>query len=211
MKISALAVLLAAAPAFAATTPLEADFPDGYWDREVGMYGGRSGTTYSVNFAVDDPAAVRKEVEAALKLPGVKLTSFSDLTAQLGGGGEYGGMARMRPAYTLGYQMPEGKAAVVAKKLTGMGRLLNYSVQTPFAGPQKKELDDRIEWIEKELARSAGALKTMPVSRALLESKLKRMRASLDATKATAGLAMISVQIMREDPDSGAKPAAAQP
>lgn len=211
--IRVLAVLLSAAPVFAATTPLEADFPEGYWDREVAIYGGgRAATTYNASIAVADPVGARAEIEGALKVPGAKLTAFNDMTATMhGAGGEMGGMMRMRPAYSLGYQLPEAKAAVVARRLIGMGRLISYSVQTPFANPQRKEIDDRIEWIEKEMRRSGEALKTMPVARAMLESKLKRLNANLDAAKATAGVAMITVQILREDPEAGAKPASAAP
>lgn len=209
-----LAVLLSALPAMAATTPLEADFPDGYWDREVAIYGGgRSATAYNVSVAVADPAKARAEIEETLKVPGAKLMSFSDQTAALQHmGGDMGMSAmRMRPAYSFGYQLPEAKAAAVARRLIGQGRLISYNVHTPFAHPQLKEITDRIEWIEKETARSAGALKTMPVSRAMLESKLKRLRASLDAASATSGKAMITVQIMREDPEPGPKPAPAAP
>lgn len=211
--IQALAVLLSAAPVLAATTPLEADFPEGYWDREVAIYGGgRAATTYNASIAVADPAKARAEIEEVLKVPGAKLTAFNDMTAMMHGtGGEMGGMARMRPAYTLGYQLPEAKAAAVARRLTGMGRLISYNVSTPFANPQRKEIEDRVEWIEKEKRRSAEALKTMPVSRAMLESRLKRLKANLDAAKSTAGLAMITVQIMREDPEGGPKPAPAAP
>ena len=210
--ILTLAALLTAVPALAAATPLEADFPEGYWDREVAIYGARSATAYGVTLAVVDPTKARAQVEAALKVPGAKLINFSDQTAAMfQAGGELSGIMRMRPAYNLSYQLPEGKAAAVAHKLIGMGRLISYNVQTPFANPQKKEIEDRIEWIVKEMKRSAEALKTMPVSRAMLESKLKRLRASLDATKATAGTATIGVQITREDPESGAKPAAAEP
>lgn len=212
--IQALAVLLAAVPALAATTPLEADFPEGYWDREVAVYGGgRAATSYSASIAVADPAKARAEIESALAVPGAKLTAFNDMTATMYamGGDMGGGMMRMRPAYSLGYQLPEAKAAAVARKLTGMGRLISYNVQTPFANPQRKEIEDRIEWIEKEMKRSAEALKTMPVSRAMLESKLKRLKANLDGVKATAGQAMITVQIMREDPEGGPKPAPASP
>ncbi len=208
--IQSLAVLLFSVSAFAATTPLEADFPEGYWDREVGIYaGGRAATSYNASIAVADPAKARAEIESALAVPGAKLTVFNDMTAAVYGmAGEMGGMARMRPAYSLGYQLPEAKAAAVARKLTGMGRLISYNVQTPFANPQKKEIEDRVEWIEKEMKRSAEALKTMPVSRAMLESRLKRLKANLDSAKSTAGMAMITVQIMREDPEGGPKRAA---
>lgn len=211
--IQVLAVLLSAAPVFAGTTPLEADFAEGYWDRDVAIFGGgRAATTYNASIAVTDPIKARAEIEDALKVPGAKLTAFNDMTAMMyAAGGEMGAMTRMRAAYSLGYQLPEAKAAAVARKLIGMGRLITYSVQTPFANPQRKEIDDRIEWIEKEMRRSGEALKTMPVSRAMLESKLKRLKANLDAAKATAGMAMITVQIMREDPEGREVPASAAP
>jgi hypothetical protein len=207
-----MAVMLAAVSAMAATTPLEADFPEGYWDREVAVYSGRSATAYSVGLAVEDPAKARAQVESALKVPGAKLMNFSDQTSVVyQAGNEYSTMMRMRPAYTLSYQLPEGKSAAVAHKLIGMGRLISYNVQTPFANPQMKEISDRIDWIDKEMKRSAGELKTMPVSRAMLQSKLKHLQGTIDAIKATAGVASITVQIMREDPDAGTKPAVAAP
>ena len=54
--IQAMVLMLAAASSFAATSPLEADFPDGYWDREIVMFAGRSGPAYNVSIAVSDPS-----------------------------------------------------------------------------------------------------------------------------------------------------------
>lgn len=208
--IQAFAALLAAVSVSAATTPLEADFPEGYWDRDVTVYGARSATSYNISVAVEDPAKARVDVTAAFKIPGAKLLNFSDQTLTVYQSGvEMSGMMRMRPAYMLSYQVPDAQSSLVARKISGIGRLISYNMQTPFANPQKKEIDDRIDWIEKELKRSGEALKTMPVSRAMLESKLKRLRASLDAAKAVEGVTSISVQIIREDPEAGQKPAAA--
>lgn len=205
-----LVALLLSVPVLAAVSPSEADFPDGYWDREV-VFGGRAGTTYNLAVVVADPARARGEVEKVLQVPGSKLTSFNDQTAfNYAAGGDYGGMGRVRPAYTLAYQLPEEKAAALAKRLIGVGRLMTYNAQTPYANPQVKELDERIGWIEKELSRSGEALKTMPVSRSLLQSKLKRLKAAADSVKATAGTAAISVQILREEPEAATrKPAPA--
>ncbi|UPT73672.1 MAG: hypothetical protein M0D55_17740 [Elusimicrobiota bacterium] len=205
-----MAILLTAVPVFAATTPLEADFPDGYWDREVGIFGGRSATTYNISLAVEDPAKTRAVIESVLRAAEGKLTSFSDQTAvnQMSGA-DYGGMARMRPAYNLGYLLPEVKSGPAARKLLGLGRLISYNAQSPFKNPQMKELDERIDWIEKEMKSSAGALKSMPVSRALLDAKLKRLKAIRDGARATLGFASVTVQIMREDPESDANPARA--
>jgi hypothetical protein len=198
------ALMLAAVSAVAAT-PLEADFPDGYWDKEVGMYGGRASTMYNVSFAAADPAKARAEVEKLFA--GAKLLNFSDQTAAFAGN-EYGmGAASrmMRPAYSLSYQLSEAKAGPAAKRLLTEGRLLNYSVNTPFGAPQNKEIDERIAWIEKEKKQNAEALKTMPVSRSLLESKLKRLKAVVDMAKASAGTATVMVQISREDPEAPGK------
>lgn len=143
-----LVVLFLSATAHAAS-PLEADFADGYWDRDIAAYGGRMASVYSMVLAVDDPVKVRAAVETA-------------------------------------------------------------SVQTPYQVVTRKDVMERIEWIENEKARSAEALKSMPVSRAMIESKLKRLKATLDALKASEGIETVSVQIVREDSDA-AKPPPAKP
>lgn len=206
--LGSLAVFLLAAPLFAAT-PLEADFAEGYWDRDFAAYGGRMATTYGMMLAVDDPAKARAAVEAALKAAGGKLTAFSDQTSAAAGV-DYGHGTRLRPAYTLGYQFEEGKAGPVARKLLGAGRLISYNVQTPHQLVPRKEVEERVAWIEKEKARSAEALKSMPVSRSLLESRLKRLKGALEALKASEGIESVSVQLVREDPDA-VKPPPAKP
>lgn len=188
-----------------AASPLETDFPDGYWDRELAAHGGRMATVYSLVLAVDDPVKARAGVEAALKAAGGKLTSFSDQTAAVAGV-DYSQGVRMRPAYTLGYQFEKEKGGVVARKLVGAGRLVTYNMQSPYQVVPKKDIEERVDWIEKEKARSSEALKSMPVSRAMLESRLKRLKAALETLKATEGFETVSVQLVREDPDAGKQP-----
>ncbi len=207
-------LILGLAMAVRAATVSEADFAPGYWDQDFGGYG-RQSTIYAMSFAAADPTKARAAVEALLGGAGGKLTGFSDQSAALA---RYGGMReeyvaamRQQPIYTLAYQFPEGKAAAVAKKALGLGRLITYNVQSPYQAVQVKELDERVAWLEKEKTASAAALKSMPVSRALLESKLKKLRAAQDAVKATSGWESVSVSILREDPSPGPKPAPAQP
>lgn len=210
--INLTAVLVSAA--FAAASPAEADFPPGYWDQEFASHGGRQMTAYMISVAVEDPAKARVAVEAALAAAGGKLTSFSDQSAAYAA---YAGMEqshaalRGRPQFTIGYQFSNGKAASVAKKLLGTGRLVSYSVQTPYQLPQRKEIEERIDWIEKEKARSESALKAMPVSRAMLDAKLKRLKSAIDAAKASDGLEAVTVSIAKEAPAGEAKPPSVQP
>lgn len=199
-KLMPLVLLVLALNARAEKSPLEQDFPDGYWDKEI-MHYGRTGETYNVSLAVTEPGDARKEVESVLKTAGGKLLSFNDMSSQVHGMGEHAAMMRLRAAYSLSYQLPEAKAAAAAKRLIGLGRLTQYSVNTPYGAPQLKEAEERIARIEKEKKDSAQSLKTMPVSRALLESKLKRLKLGLDAAKAGQGQATVTVQIMRELPD----------
>lgn len=200
-------------PSFAATVG-EADFPAGYWEQDFGGYG-RQSTVYSLSLAATDPAKTRAAVEALLEGAGGKLTAFSDQSANMARygmrGDEYSAAMRQQPVYTLTYQFSEGKAAAVAKRALALGRLISYNVQTPFQVTQIKELDERVSWIEKEKLASAAALRSMPVSRALLESKLKKLKTVQDAVKASSGLESVSVGILREDPSPGPKPAPAQP
>ncbi|MFA6028367.1 MAG: hypothetical protein WC969_00800 [Elusimicrobiota bacterium] len=182
-------------------SPLSADFPDGYWDREYA--GGRQSLTYSLSVVVDDPVSVRPEIEAILKTSGGKMNAFTDQTSMPTG--YDGGISRARPAYSWSWQMAEKDAGRIARKLIALGRLLSYNVNTPYATPYAKDLSERIEWIEKEKRLSAAALRTMPVSRALLEGKLKRLRAAMDAVKASENTAVLSIQLLREDPDAGQK------
>ncbi|HAH06575.1 MAG TPA: hypothetical protein DCM05_08620 [Elusimicrobia bacterium] len=194
---------LLVSPLFAApASPLEADFPDGYWDRDGAAYG-RASTMYSLSVAVADPAKTRAEIERLFKDKDseAKLTSFNEhplAMSPMDAGG-----VRARMAYTLAYQMPVSKAAAVAKKLLDIGRLTTYSVNTPYGAPQAKELQERIGWIEREKKESGEKLKTMPVSRSLLESKLKRLKLAQDAIKAMENIATITIQILKEEPEKG--------
>lgn len=196
MSMALLALALAAR---AEKSPLEHDFPDGYWDKEIMNYG-RMGETYNVSLAVTDAADARSGVESLLKANGGKLRSFNDMTSHFQGMGD-GTAARARPAYSVSYQLPEAKAVVAAKKLIGLGRLTQYSVNTPFGASQQKDAEERIARLEKEKKDNAQQLKAMPVSRALLDSKLKRLRAALDAAKTGHGQATIMVQILNELPE----------
>lgn len=207
-----MAVLLVTAAA--AQSPAEADFAPGYWDQEFASHGGRQMTAYMISIAVEDPAKARTAVEAALAAAGGKLTSFSDQSAAYAA---YAGMEqshvalRGRPHFTIGYQFSNGKAASVAKKLLGTGRLVSYSVQTPYQLPQRKEIEERIHWIEKEKAQSEAALKAMPVSRAMLDAKLKRLKGAMDAAKASDGLEVVTVSIAKETPATEGRPPLVQP
>lgn len=208
--MTSLLIVFLTLPAFSANVG-QADFAAGYWDQEYAGYGARALTAYTLSVAVDDPAKARTAVEAALGGAGGKLTNFSD-QSQAYAGMEHAAMAmRARPVYTLTYQFTTGKAATVARKLISTGRLLSYNVQAPYQASQRKDIEERIAWIEKEKAGSAEALAKMPVSRAMLEGKLKRLKAALEAAKGSEGLESVSVSIMREDPGGGPKPPAAQP
>lgn len=183
-------------------SPLESDYPDGYWDREIVNYG-RNNQSYNVSIAVADPAETRGEIEALLKGAGGKLTGFNDMTSysSMGGMGMDASVLRMRPAYSMTYQLPEAKAAAAAKKLIAMGRLTQYSVGAPHMQSQLKEAEERIARIDKEKKDNAASLKTMPISRALLDSKLKRLKTGVDAAGTTQGQASVVIQLMRELPE----------
>lgn len=200
MKTLSLLALLLAAPAVAQKSPLEADYPDGYWDREIVNYG-RQGENYNVTVAAEDPQAARAAAESILKAAGGKLLSFNDMTAHMAGMGMDQSMMRMRAAYSMSYRLPDSKAAAATKKLMELGRLTQYSTGSPYGVSQTKEADERVAKIEKEKKDNAAALKTMPIARALLESKLKRLRGVLDGSKETQGTATVTLQLMKELPE----------
>lgn len=201
-----LAVLAAAASANAAVSPLESDFADGYWDREFSY--GRQTSNFNLSIAAEDPLAVRRRAEALLKAAGGTLTGFNDMTATVMPDNPYAAAAQARPAYSLTFQLPEAKAGPAARELLSLGRVLTYNTGSPYGIVQTKDIQERIEWIEKEQRQSATALKTMPVSRAMLESKLKKLRLQLDQTNNARGTATVMVQIMRELPPADRGPAA---
>ena len=202
MKNLTLLALLLAVPAAAEKSPLEADYPDGYWDREIVNYG-RQGENYNLTLATEDPAAARGAAEGILKAAGGKLLSFNDMSSFASGmgGGMDPSMMRMRAAYSMSYRVPDTKAAATAKKLMELGRLTQYSTGSPYGVTQTKEADERVAKIEKEKKDNATALKTMPIARALLESKLKRLRGVLDGAKDSQGTATVTLQLMRELPE----------
>jgi hypothetical protein len=203
MLRTALAGILAA-PLFAApVSPSGADFPAGYWEREAMSYG-RTATSYNVSLAAAAPAKLRVQAEKMFRAADGRLTSFSDQSNYPQPAvPEHAGAARARPVYSLGYQLPAEKAAELAQELIGLGRLVSYMTNVPYGAQQIREIDEKIEWVEREQREAAKSLKAMPVSRALLAAKLKSLRAAQDSIKASAGLATISLQIMKEAEEPG--------
>ena len=211
MKIVYLVML--AVPGYAAVnSPLEADFPAGYWERESLVYV-NAATTYNISVAAKEPAALRAQIETLGKASNATLTGFSDQTPYLSAVsgssriypvssvmyGDYPAMPRIRQAYSLTYKLPASTAGEVARRIADLGRLISYSANTPYGVSQMRELDDKIEWIEREQKEAANALKTMPVSRAMLEAKLKLLKQNKDSVKASEGVATITVQIILDE------------
>jgi hypothetical protein len=194
-----LAALLAPALALGANSPLESDFAEGYWDKDFYSYG-RQNANFNISVAADNPGAARQKAEAVFKAAGGTPTNFSDMTAteHMMSDRAYGGQPR--PAYSMGYLVPDARAASVARELSDLGRLVTYNTGTPYGVVPTKELEERIQWIEKEKARSAQALATMPVSRYMLDSKLKRLKAQLEQLRGNKGGTAVNVQILREVP-----------
>ena len=115
---------------------------------------------------------------------------------------------RPRLAYSLSYRLPVVGAAALARQLTGLGRLINYTSNVPYGNSQPKELDEKIEWIEREQKEAGAHLKTMPVSRALLDAKLKALRQAKDAAKAAEGIATLTIQVMLDEAEKAEAAAA---
>lgn len=203
-SIIVLAAVLAAVPAAAADSPLESDFPEGYWDREFSY--GRHTSNYNISIAAEDTSTARRKAESVLKAAGGTMTGFNDMTFSVIPENSRSADSA-RPAYTLTFQLTESKAGAAARELIPLGRMISFNSGSPYGVAQTKDIEERIEWIEKEKRQGAAALKTMPVSRAMLESKLKRLRQQLDQTKTGRGAATVTVQIMRELPASERGPA----
>ena len=208
-------VLLAAVPACAAVnSPLEADFPAGYWERD-NLYYGATVTSYNISLAAKDPAALRSQVEAVFKHSKATLAGFTDQMPSLAAAAAHPRMPqdypispRPRLAYSLSYRLPVVGAAALARQLTGLGRLINYTSNVPYGNSQPKELDEKIEWIEREQKEAGAHLKTMPVSRALLDAKLKALRQAKDAAKAAEGIATLTIQVMLDEAEKAEAAAA---
>lgn len=203
-------VVLAAPMSAAGASPSEADFPAGYWEREAMAYG-RAVTSYNVSIATDDPAKLRAQVEKILNAAGARLTGFNDMTHYPKPAvSEYSAAGRTRQAYTLNYQLPLAKAAGVSRRIAEMGRLITYTTNVPYSTPQLRELNEKIDWIDREQREAAEHLKAMPVSRALLAAKLKSLKQVQDSVKSSDGLATIAVQILREEDEKAAPASPAQ-
>ena len=203
-----LIVLSAVTCRAAANSPLEADFPANYWDKETVFYG-NAVTTYNISLAVKEPASLRSQVEAICKTANAALVGFSDQTPSLAvalpyarTSPEYAVMSRNRVAYSLTYKLPVPKAEELARQLLKLGRLISYTTNTPYGNPQTRELEDKIQWIEREEKDSATALKTMPVSRALLDAKLKALKQTNDSIKASEGIGTVTVQLLLDDAEN---------
>jgi histone H3/H4 len=207
-------VLLAAVPACAAVnSPLEADFPEGYWERD-NLYYGATVTSYNISLAAKDPSAMRAQVEAVCKDSKATLAGFTDQTQSLAAAAayprlspEYSMLPRSRMVYSLSYRLPVAGAAALARRLTGLGRLISYTSNVPYGRARAKELYEKIEWIEREQKEAGPHLKTMPVSRALLVAKLKALRQAKDAAEASEGVATLTIQVLLDEAEKAAEDA----
>lgn len=177
------------------------DYPEGYWDREFGV-GYQMVPTYTMAIEPVDAEKATARIDALMKAAGASLTSLNSMNRNYGGSSAiYGGAS---PLKTIVYHAPVEAAEEAAKKVMELGVLRQYNAQRQGQASQTDELKDRIEQLERELRENAPALEGMPAAKALLNSRLKRLKASAEALKGTDRKAMIQVTLLGQ-PAPGAQ------
>ena len=134
-----------------------------------------------------------------MKTAGASLTSLNSMNNRQYGGysAMYGGSV---PLKTIVYHAPVETAEDAAKKVMELGVLKQYNAQRQGQASQSDELRERVDQIEGELRENAQALEKMPAAKALLNSRLKRLKASAEVLKATDRKAMIQVTLLGQPP-----------
>lgn len=161
------------------------DNPEAYWNRGYGCSG--NAESYNVTLRVADVDASAAKVDALMTEAGAP--------SQLGNNAYYayngGGQPRGRQ---MGYSIPAKSAEKLAKKLTDMGELMNYSMNRQNGGDALKQIEERIVVLEGELANTE-ALEKMPSAAFFLRSRLASLKQSREVCMAAGSRSSISVSL----------------
>jgi len=189
MRLLMTALLVGAAIAARAQMPKVTlkDNPEAYWNRGFGCSG--NAESYNVTLRVSDVDAMAGKVDGMMTEAGAP--------SQLGNNAYYyngGGQARARQ---MNYSVPAKAAEKLAKKLTDMGELMNYSMNRQNGADALKQIEERIAVLEGELS-NAAALEKMPSAAYFLRSRLTSLKQSREVCMAAGSRSSISVNLQPE-------------
>jgi hypothetical protein len=168
------------------------DNPEAYWNRGYGCSG--SAENYNVTLRVGDVDSMAAKIDAIMTAAGAP--------SQMGNNNYYGGYQQQR-ARQMGYSVPAKAADKLAKKLTDMGELMNYSMNRQSSGDTLKLIEERIAVLDSELSNTA-ALAKMPSATYFLQSRLNSLKQAREVCAASSSKSSISVNLQ-------AKPAETKP
>lgn len=150
------------------------DAAQDYWVRENWANSRYYG---NIVFSSKDLDGLSEKVQKLLGAAGAKLTSvntFKPETAQT--------PQRQRPYRNFGYKVPADRIDEVAKRLAALAPVDSYNVNSMHKGQPSpaREVQERIDALSAEMEANKGALKNMPIARALYASKLDRLKRALE-------------------------------
>jgi hypothetical protein len=187
----ALTVLTLLISAGASATKLAWNGADGdnYWNRGFGM--AQAAETHNVTLRVKSIDEMISKVDALMSAAGG--TGY-------GSGNTYtnnhnGSAQKYRQ---MSYTLPLKAAEKAAKKAFDLGELMNYSMNRN-QGDMKKQVDERVAQLEKELGENKAALEKMPAAKYFLSSKLEQLKKVQESYETSASKGMVTVTL-QENP-----------
>ncbi len=158
--------------------------PEQYWGRGFGCSG--ASENFNIQLKVSDVDASTEHIEAMM-------ASASAMRQGMNGNYNNGGNMN-NGRRSLNYSVPSKAADKLAKRLIGMGELLNYSLNKAGGGDNLKQLDERISVLENEL-RNEAALAKMPTAAHFLNSKLNSLKQQRTACQEGAAKSSVNIQL----------------
>jgi hypothetical protein len=152
------------------------------WDREYGS-GQSASVRYFIHLKTADLDGIHEDIKRILSSVGA-----DGRNSQTG-----------RPsARQYSYVVPIDRAEAIAKKLTALGDLQEYSQNRQTPKDILKQLGERIEALENEIEGNTKALEKMPIARYFLTKKLDSYKRSKAAYEASAARAEFVINITLE-------------
>jgi hypothetical protein len=172
------------------------DNPEAYWNRMIGCSG--SAESYNVTLRVTDTDVVAGKVDALMVEAGAPSQLGAAMYSYSYSNRPDGAQPRARQ---MSYSVPVKSAEKLAKKVSDIGELINYSMNRQNGGDAMKQLEERIAVLEGEL-ENKDALEKMPSAAYFLRSRLNSLKHSREVCKAAGSRSSISVVLQPLPGDS---------
>jgi hypothetical protein len=194
MALLAAVLLAGAGPAAAQNWQSGAQdgkYPAGYWQVNYGLP--QYGNNYNVMIEASDMAAAEEAVK--------KLAAEYGATAQQRGGESYYQAGQGRPqSRALSFYATEPNGEAFAQKLSKVGRLKQYYMNSILASGTYAEVKKKAALLKGEIDANRGALEKQPIASSIMNDLLDRCNSYLQAFDAAKDKAYIAVTLTEKRP-----------